>query len=175
MEVQNTSSPHTQELPFITNHTTVWAEKSKVHHNSQLLLSLNVQRKLLTGHSASQRLHGNSVCCWGKFLIERIPWRKGFLIVYLAHQIHQQSHSPAIHRKHGWLADTFHLHTEIPQVGIGAQGWQVHRTPHLIGQHSLGGHHNAEPGSNMVHCRVGVHLLNSLQWFCGKERLILST
>jgi len=88
-----------------------------------------------------------------------------FLIVYLAHQTHQQSRSQTDHHTNGLLADTFHLHTETPQVGTEALEGQVHRAPHLTGQHSLDGHHNADPGSNMVHCRVGVNSLNSVYGF----------
>lgn len=90
-------------------------------------------------------------------------------IDYLAHQTHQQNRSPAVHHTNDWQAGTFHWHTETPPVGRGAWGWKVHRTPHLIGQRSLGGHHNAEPGSYMVHCRVGVDLL-----YFSLERLTLS-
>lgn len=86
-----------------------------------------------------------------------------YVIKYPARPTHQQNRSPAVHHTHGWLQGTFRWHTEIPPVGTGAQGWRVHRIPRLIGQHSLGGHHNAEPGSNMVHCRVGVNSLYSPQ------------
>lgn len=69
----------------------------------------------------------------------------------------RRSHSLAARHTRGWQADTSHWHTETPPVDTGAQARGVHRTPHQIGRHSLGGHHNAEPGSNMVHCRVGVN------------------
>lgn len=65
---------------------------------------------------------------------------------YPVHRSHRRNHSPAARHTHGWQADTSHWHTETPLVDTGAPARGVRRTPRPIGRHSLGGHHNAEPG-----------------------------
>lgn len=76
------------------------------------------------------------------------------ILLYLAHQSHQQSHNLGGHRRTGWPTGTSHWHTETLLVGIEVWGWLVHRTLRLNGQHSLDDHCNAELVSNTVHCKV---------------------
>lgn len=76
------------------------------------------------------------------------------ILIYLAHQTHQQSHNLAGHRRPGWPPGTSRWRTETPLVGTEVRGWSVHRTLRLNGRHSLADHRNAELVSNTVRCKV---------------------
>lgn len=92
---------------------------------------------------------------WVMFFLANITAGLFYVILlYLAHQTHQQNHNLAGHRRPGWPPGTSHWRTETPLVGIEVWGWLVHRSLHLNGLHSLVDHCNAELVSNKVHCKV---------------------
>lgn len=74
---------------------------------------------------------------------------------HLAHQTRQRTHSPGVRHTRGWRAGSARWHTGTPPAGTGAQGWQAHRTPRLIGRRSPGARHSAAPGPHRARWHSG--------------------